>query len=343
MSKPPSLKSRKRPKGTYYYCVFRGKQHGLGYDYTEARIAFARLIGDLPPATSDSVSLGELAAWFDDWSRMHSSEATAKDYRYWLSRFVVFVGPEIPAMDLKPAHVESFAVDRRHVNDWSHHKIVRAVKRLYRWAKEQRHLEFQQSPIHGLKLPPAPDSPEVVFSPLQVWFCWRSSSIDFRPALRWYYHTGCRPEEMPVIKCSWVDVEKRVVTIPKPKAKGKKRVRHIPYPSKLDKMVRRCLRRSQSGHLFENSKGKPFTRWAVDTRHDRIEDKQPSLFPDGCYARIWRYTFATRMIKRGMDIVTLSHVMGHKDLRMLRQHYEKLGTDFKHLTGELDRLSRGKR
>ena len=342
MSRPSQLKSRKRANGTYYYCVYRGKQHGLGYDYQEARRAYARIVGDLPRESHDSVTIGELASWFDEWSMKFTSNATAKDYGFWLSRFVSHVGPELPAMDLRPKHVDAFAVHMGHVGDWSHVKIVRAVKRLYRWSKDQGHLAYQSSPLAGLKGPPKPESPQVVLSPRQVAFAWRSCSRDFRPILRFYYHTGCRPEEAPKLLCTWVDTSARMVTIPASLSK-KKITRHIPYPPKLDRMIQRCIKRSKTGRLFENRKGQPFTRWAVDTRHDRIRRRKLLLYPDGLYARLWRYSFATRAIKGGMDIVTLSHVLGHKDLTMLRQHYEKIGADRAHLVNAVDRISRGRR
>lgn len=101
------------------------------------------------------------------------------------------------------------------------------------------------------------------------------------------------------------------------------------------------MARSRSGWLFESSEGKPFSRWAIDTRHDRIQQRQPALFPDGCYAMMWRYTFATMALKRGLGPMTVAHLMGHKNLNMLTAHYEKLGTDRGHLAGAIDQIWRG--
>lgn len=342
MSRHPQIKSRQRDGGRYYYCQYRGRQYGLGYDLGEARKLFARIIGDLPRELIGGVTIGELASWFEAWSAKFSAKRTAEDYGYWISRFVAFVGPDLPALEVRPWQVDYFVLDASKVGGWAHVKIVRSIKRLYRWAKDQGHLEFQTSPLAGLKAPPDPESPQIVLSSRQIWFAWRAASRDFRPVLRFWYHTGCRPEEPGKIKCSWVDTKSRMITIPSSKAK-KRISRHIPYPSKLDRMISRCMERSKTGKLFETARGGSFTRWTIDTRHDRIRMRQPALFPGGFYARLWRYTFATRAIKAGMDIVTLSHIMGHKDLSMLRKHYEKLGADRAHLAGAVDRISRGRR
>jgi integrase len=338
--RPPKIQSRKRPRGTYYYCSIGGRQRGLGYDYETAKREFSRLIGGREPEPNcdQSVTVGELVAMFDDWSRSHTAKRTADDYVYWLVRWCSSVGEDLPASAVTPNHIDQFVSQSGLVGTWAHVKIVRSVRRLFRWAEQQHRITL---PSLHLSMPRKPDSPQAMFSPLQVWYLWRSSSRDFRPLLRWYYATGCRPEESR-IKCEWVNTQARQVVIPAASAKGKRR-RIINYPPKLDRMIQRCLTRSRTGWLFETRKRVPFTRWAIDTRHDRIRKRQPGLYPDGCYARMWRYTFATVALKRGLGPMTVAHLMGHKDLSMLTRHYEKLGLDREHLQDAIAQIWRTSR
>lgn len=336
MSRRPALKSRQRPNGTYYYCVHRGKQHGLGYDYTEAKKAFARLIGGIPQTCDQTVTVGELVSMFDEWSQTFSAKRTADDYVYWLVRWSSEIA-DVPAGDIRPKHVDDYIRQCGLAGTWSHHKLVRSVRRLYRWASDQGHATYNPSPIAGLRSPRKPDSPERVFSNMQVWFLWRSSPKDFRRVLRWYYGTGCRPEEIR-IRCEWVNTNARIVTIPAPKAKGKRKQRVIQYPMKLSRMVRRCLARSTTGYLFETRVGKKFTKLAIELRHKKLRLRQPALFPDGCHARMWRYTFATRALKKGIPMMDVAHLLGHKDVTILAKHYEKIGLDRDHLQRAIDRI-----
>jgi integrase/recombinase XerD len=41
---------------------------------------------------------------------------------------------------------------------------------------------------------------------------------------------------------------------------------------------------------------------------------------------IWRHSFATRMILKGMDLMSIQKILGHKSLAMLQQHYSHVTT-----------------
>ena len=347
MPKRPSLKSRVRGGVRYYYCEINGRQFGLGTDQTIAASEFARILRGDDPEPADGVTIGDLVVAFAKWSASHSSGRTAEDYYYWLRAFAKHVGTNTPAMSVRPKHVDRFVRSRELVGQWGHIKIVRSVRRLYRWAKRQGELEFVESPVAGLDMPPAPDSPQAILSPRQAAYLVRTARNDFRDVLRWYYHTGCRPEELLGLRKEWVDAEQGTVTIPWKLAKFGKRTRKdrvIVFPAKLDRMVRRRLedRENETEWLFVRGNGEQWTRWSIDSRLERkMKVAGRKFFPDGLYVRLFRYTFTTTAIKRGVDIVTLSHLLGHKDVTMLRRHYEKLGGDFAHLRDAVNRAAGG--
>jgi integrase len=187
-------------------------------------------------------------------------------------------------------------------------------------------------------MPSKPESPDALFSVDQYRWMLRNSNKSLRHILRFLWNTGCRPEEASRVRRAWVDVSSRTIRFPTSASKGR-RARTIVYPLSIDRMIRRIMKHASSEFLLTNTKGTRWTAYAIDSAFDRFEQWNPELFPDGCYARMFRYSFATRMIKRGVDLITLSHLMGHADLSMLRRHYAKIGGDVSHLRDAIDRRS----
>lgn len=323
----------------YYYCRYGGIQYGLGYDLLEARREFARIVGGVEVA-SDSPTYGELVSLFAEWSESFSSPRTREDYLYWLKRLGPSIGIHTPIDAVTIEHVDRFVSKEGLVGTWAEIKVRRCLRRLVRWSRQRRHIGPTPIPLDEIRLPSSPESPDATFSEAQYVWMMRRSNPQLRAIIRFLWHTGCRPEEASKIKRGWVDVESRAIRFPISDSK-RRRQRTIVYPVSLDRMIRRRLRGNSSLELFLNTKGSRWTPYAIDSAFDRFPRWAPDLFPQGCYARIFRYSFATRMIKRGVDLITLSHLMGHADLSMLRRHYAKLGNDLTHLRQAVDQRTRG--
>lgn len=329
----PSIRSRKRDGRTYYYCRYRGRMYGLGSDLPEARRQFARIVGGLAP-DSGIPTYGELVLLFDAWSDSFSSPATRSDYLYWLRGLAESIDPHTPMDAVTPGHVETWIAARGLALTWSHVKCVRCVRRLVRWSREQGHLAEGRLPIDALRMPPAPVSGDVVLSPTQYLWLLRQSRRNVRESFRFLWNTGCRPEELSRIRTAWVDAKERSIRFPLVDAKGK-RPRVILYPLTIARMIERRVRLNET-YLFRPQDADQWNRYAMKNVMLRLMRKRPDLFPDGLNARMFRYSFATRMIKGGVDLITLSHLMGHSDLSMLRRHYAKIGGDLEYMRSVLD-------
>ena len=334
----PSIRSRERDGVVYYYCRVRGRTFGLGTNFAEAQRKFSKILGgDVAAPPSIGPTYGELVTLFAEWSESFSSARTREDYVYWLRRFADG-GCDVvtPIIDLTPAHVDRFVIGSDLVGTWAHVKIVRVIRRLVKWARRQGYLTNDRLPIDALVMPLKPNSPDAVFTVGQYWWMLRNANRDLRRLLRFMWNTGCRPEEAAKIRRGWVDVKNRAIRFPLSESK-RRRARTIIYPRSIDRMVRRSMVGARDGTLFANTRGNRWTAYAIDSAFDRFQRWSPETFPDGCYARMFRYSFATRMIKQGVDLITLSHLMGHADLSMLRKHYAKLGGDLNHLRDAIDR------
>lgn len=348
------IHSRDRNGRRYYYCYLNGRQRGLGYDsLAAAKESLRLLMGGTPDGASPT--LAALAALFDEWGAEFTSPRTADDYAYWLRRLVLYVGPDWRATDLEPKHIDGFVSSENLVGTWAHIKVIRAARRVLRWAQDQGHIRYQRSPLAGLRLPPRPASPEVVLSNHQLWYMMRSGyftnsfgvfkrSRVFGDVVRFGLRTGARPEEMRIIRVKWIDQSQRTIVIPWAFAKNGKRTKRdriIRYPQSLARLVQRRVARATCGHLFETRWGKPFTPGTLESQFRYVERRQPDLFPDGCFSRSLRYTFTTRAILAGVGVVELAHLLGHVNTTTLMRHYQKLGVYGDHLRDAADRAARG--
>jgi integrase len=123
-------------------------------------------------------------------------------------------------------------------------------------------------------------------------------------------HTGCRRGE--ILACRWkehIDMQRRTVAIRASKG-GKQKV--IPMSQTLYRML---LRRSKvnniSGRLF------PYEMTAVKDAFERAVRKSKI---EDLHFHDLRHTFATRLVQSGVDLYTISRLMGHRSLKMTERY-----------------------
>ena len=138
-----------------------------------------------------------------------------------------------------------------------------------------------------------------------------------------------------IISLRWpnVDLENNIITIEATNSKSK-RIKRIPINSLLRKVLfEQKLRTGFSDYVFLNSNGVPYkkqnslrTCFELARKKSKVEDLR---FHD------LRHTAATRMVEAGGNIVAVSKILGHADLRTtmryahpdnsLKETVEKLG------------------
>ena len=82
-------------------------------------------------------------------------------------------------------------------------------------------------------------------------------------------------------------------------------------------------RNADKSPVFQNTKGRPWTAYAIDCRFKKMKEKIGTKFC--CYTI--RHTFATNALMNGVDPVTLASLMGHKDTTMISRIYAHLQHD----------------
>ncbi|MCA9049837.1 MAG: tyrosine-type recombinase/integrase [Planctomycetaceae bacterium] len=236
---------------------------------------------------------------------------------------------------LKPLHVTEWIDGHNDWNATTRHRAVRSVKRVFNWAIREGRLS--QSPVRSLERP-APKRREVFVTPEQyAAILKRISDVCFRDYITFLFETGARPQEGRLIEAVHCDVAAGRIVLPAAKAKGQQHPRLILLTPNAVTIVKRLCTAHPQGPIFRNSDGHPWIKNSVNCRFRRIRDKlKKSGMPiDGLCATAFRHGFATEALKQGVDPVTLSILMGHRDATQVARTYQHLAADAKHLNAAL--------
>ena len=172
------------------------------------------------------------------------------------------------ADQMRPFHVEDW-VNQYDFSVTSRRNYMRAAKRCFKWAKKQGYLD--SNPIEDLEVPSAECREVIVeaaeFEVLKSYT--RNQSLLDLMLLTW--ETGCRPQELLRVEARHVDMKNQRWVFHKSESKGK-RISRVVYMSDVAMAIvrRQCLA-NQSGPLFRNTAGKPWTTDAVNCGFTAIQ------------------------------------------------------------------------
>ena len=148
------------------------------------------------------------------------------------------------------------------------------------------------------------------------------------------FYSGLRIGELIALKWQDVDFDKGIiyvnkttyrdksktgkweVCIDKPKTKSSKRV--IPLPTCIINLMKEYRLASKSDCVVENKKGERMSIRSYQYIFEKLTEK---VGVRKLNFHAIRHTFATRAIECGMDIKTLSEIMGHKNTSITLNRY----------------------
>ena len=146
---------------------------------------------------------------------------------------------------------------------------------------------------------------------------------NFTDLLSVSYYTGARPQEIKRMEARHVQHDKRRAVIRGEEAKGKiPRAIYFATDNSWEIITRLCEQYPQ-GKLFRNTRGNPWTGYAVK---NRMEDLDHVLGRRVTHYSL-RHGFITRKLIAGVDSHVVAALAGHKDTKMIDSVYSHIAQD----------------
>ena len=286
---------------------------------------WAKLVGK-PTAKGDELLVKQVLDDYLDWSEANHADSTHKRIRASILSFADSLPPATCIGDLEPRHLTQWLDKRcpkrpkngeKPTSDNTRHNYAGDVLAAFNWATSANQRILRYSPLTGYRK--APKTPRALYlAPEQMEdLLSRIDDQEFRDFLIVTLRTGCRPQEVRVLEARYVLLKEGVARIPKELAKGKRKERVVP----LDEVVRAILKplalKYPEGPLLRNTRGRPWTKDAINSRFQRLKDKVP--YRVTAYAM--RHTFINEALKNGASETAIAEVVGHEDKTMIQKVY----------------------
>ena len=319
MPRQPKPFFRKQTKSWYFSTG--GKQIPLGKDRDAAFQRFHELVGSPEQLAGETSTLYQLSQLYLDWCEQHRKPGTYNLHKRYLKSFIGSVGKRLRPAQLKAHHVSKW-VDSLGVGPTTQNDAISIVQRMLNWAVEQDYLD--RNPIGRIRKPRR--KRRDVFYTDDQWKQIKAHAIGpLIDLLDFLYLTGCRPKEARTLERHHIHGD--LVIFPADESKGEVDARVIFLPEEGKAILDRLAKKVDSGPLFLNSRGRPWTKDAIKCRLTRISEKVGyRVIAYGA-----RHSFATNALTRGVDPISLAHLMGHRDTAMVSRVYSHVAKNHEFL------------
>lgn len=326
MARTPKPWYRKSKKAWY---VFRnGKQVRLGKTKTEATQRFYELMAEKPVEIARG-SVAELCEQYMDWLEKNRASRTYDWYKERVERFLK-VEPTIRVSEITPHHIQRW-LDKQDWSDGYKRGVVTALKRIFNWGVKQGLLA--SNPIQGLEKPPESHRETPVTEEEYEFVLEHTTDQDFKDVVQFLWSVGCRPQELMLLRPEDIDPSRGTAVLTREDSKGKRHRRVIYLPDEALAIVQR---RIDSSPIFVNTRGNAWTAYAMSCRFQKLKKKHGVRL---IAAYDFRHSFVTRGLKKGIDPVTLSKIVGHQDVTMISRVYSHLQDDPEYLRAQASRVT----
>jgi integrase len=270
---------------------------------------------------------------FLDWTHRHRAVRTYAWYRDFCQSFADTLPSALTVVQLKPLHVQRWVDGKPTWNDGNRRGAITAIQRVFRWAQKMGHID--RSPVSYIEKPRAGKRDAILTSSEFNALLAGVKDQPFSDLLTTVWETGCRPQEVISVQARHVDLANSRWVFPPHEAKVKTRPRIVYLPDSARAITERLLHANPSGHLFRNTKGKPWTAMAVNCRFQTLQKKLGRKY---CLYLL-RHSFATRMLEAGVDALTVAILLGHANPAMLSTTYQHLAHNPQFLLQQARRAS----
>lgn len=299
-----------------WYVQLGKKQINLGPDEEAAWEKYHELMLQREEISTSVSTVVVLLDEYLDWLNKKRKPGTYEKSKHYLTLFAKHIGGKL-RIDQMSARIVTQWTDA--YPDWKPntiHDAMSIVQAAFNWGVRQQLIA--RNPILHIPDKPGRQRREIVYS-TDDWKSIRARVKDkFGEFLDFMWETGCRPLEARSFEARHVDLKNSLIHFPPTEAKGELRDRIIYLTTASRAIVERNLHRQ--GPLLVNTRGKPWTKNAINSRFQRLKKK---LGRPMCAYAI-RHSFATEGLKAGFDSITLAQLMGHADTTMISRTYSHL-------------------
>lgn len=316
--------------------TIQGKRHRLGPDKEEATRKFGELLAKPQRRAVPSDSVAAILDAFIDWVQKHKAERTYDWYKDFAQSFLDSIPKGLAIGQLKPFHVQTWVDAHNTWGDSTKRGAIITVKRALRWACKQGYIE--NSPIAYMEKP-AGGRREVII-PEDHYKTMLAATKDqtFRDLLTVAWECGPRPQEiigLTGVEARHVNLEWKCWIFERIESKGKKTQRVVYLTDPALEITKRLMEKWPEGKLFRNTKGVPFNPIAASCRFRTLKKKVGKKY---CLYN-FRHTWINRLLKAGVDHVTVSVLAGHADASMVAKVYQHLAHDPEYLLKQIRRAN----
>jgi integrase len=242
--------------------------------------------------------------------------------------------------DCKPLHMEEWLDEHPEwASDWTKSGAARNVQVAFNWAWKQRLIP--ENPFRGVSRPVGDPRRDITPAEFKAILRGTRSHGRKRPTpghwvrkiLIFLWYTGCRPSEATRLKWKNINFAQQVIVLTEHKTARTQRVRK-PRIIPLDPRVVRLLQSlpKRSDYVFLNHRGTPWNKNSLSLRVNRA--RQVVGVSDEAKLYGTRHAFGTRAVLQGVDIKTVSELMGHTTTRTA-EHYVHLAGKHPHLAAAM--------
>ncbi len=289
----------------------------------------------------------KLKEWLDIWLNKYTKFAvklrTYERYRYIIEKHINPKLGEFELDDLSAVTLQDYVLSELESGNLISSKglannsvigIINVLKSALKLAKSLEICRVDNS--DKIKLPMAIEKPVTAFEKREQEklekYCLSSNKTNYLGIVICLY-TGIRLGEL--LALTWNDIDfksgimtisktayrikqngKPQVVIDKPKTKNSSRL--IPLPKQLLEILKRAKKFSKSDFVLSTRTGGIVGTRAYQKTYERILKKLNIPYKN---FHSLRHTFATRAIEMGMDVKTLSEILGHKNPVITLQRY----------------------
>lgn len=254
------------------------------------------------------------------------SAPTYVGYRFYLVRFCEMYGLD-RVRELKPLHMTRWLDSQEGWGASGRRAAIAAVKRCLNWAVAEGIID--RNPLASVKRPPAKRREGTITDAEHSRMMSAADRANrrtwtaFRPVLVALRHSGTRPGMVATVTAENVSADGSAWVFREHKTRQKTAKPLVVYLSPcLQSLTRIAVAAHPKGPLFLNSRGEPWTSNAIRCRMRHLRRKLG--LPANIVAYSFRHTFATNALVNGLDVATVAELLGHRDVRMIAEHYGHL-------------------